>query len=674
MLRVFSEILLINAYWFSLPLIGYCLLIVVHEQKQTPAALKQAIASVLERHVFIKAFLSFAFISAIFAIVALVCYLFSLPVAVLAAFYVCLLGFTLFILGRSVLRNALKVESTDWLRLRSEFLLAKLAFVLLVVFLVADFLIALYAKSHAVNSADTYVHLSRIVAILSQGFTVESGFFRDVAEGGYHYNLIYALYAIPAQLFNILPFNVWSASFGFFRLLQWMAIFTLADYAWRNWLRDNTRVFFAATLTTILAIALFSPAFFIATYPNQIANAWLILLVIGLSVFEASKLPYIFVMAAVLLTFTHPTYALMAIVFLCMFMAVRVIFIGKRVLKDSRYLAVMGSTLAILLLGPLRTFLFPNRMTEVGFNVGDFEVIRLGFMTMMKPHFGFFAHPFNTMLFLIGTTGLYALLYYLRKDKKQFSIVLTLILFYPIVAFFPPAFTVLHSILPVWLIDRFMAMNGLTYVSVAMGLYYFFVFVSRQAKTLAVLPVSVKMPSQRTAYLMAFIVILCLSLFYLRQPGRFLTQYRAANDHYYDFMTRTYGSFHHVLKGEKMVVANQGDSYFLAAIFPIDVIAVEEGHTTPAADAKHRIQCQKRLLHSMAYADLKSIDAKYVAISKYEEDFDSMKLLADSRPFLKLVAGNTDFLIYSFDSKVTAPSPGEKPYKPCLIYQDIEKS
>lgn len=666
-----KDALLINAYWFSFPVIGYALLNLLFRWKRLSEGQRNIISLILDQNILIVGLASFALAAVVLGIVALVGYLFTAPVVILSVWYVLLLTVSIVFIALQLWRNLFTKKPIDLFGFKNQTLLARLAFIGFCTFAIIDFIVATQARSHAALGSDTYVHLSRIVAMLSQGLTIESGFFRDIPEVGYHMNLIYALYAVPAQLFGITPSVVWEYSFGFFRLIQWVGIFTLAWYVCAVWLKDRVNALFGASLTAMFAIGYFSMAFFIAVYPNQVVGLWLTMLVISLSQYDANRkaaaVPAL--LAAFLIMFTHPTYAMMAGMF------IGLLFITRLIVQRNEFKGVLlrqtaklyAAIIAILSISPLRSAFMPNHMTEAGVNVLKYDTINVGFLSMKQPAFSYVGKV-GTMLMLLGVFGLLFLLYRLWKNKRQWAIAFSLVMFYPIMVYIPFTYSILEAVFPVWLIDRFTAMNVLNFIGVPLGVYGLISIMQALSRKYN-LPRWVS--SQRTGILAfaAFIVVVG-SYYMVLAPGK-VTQYQEQNKHYYQFMDRTYQRFHTTLNDEKMVVAHRGDSYFLASVLPIDVVAIEDTHTTPSADAKDRLACQAQLLRTMRYTDLRAIDADYLVLSTYEKDFKRERKLAESKPYLKFVEGNADFYVYQF---LPDKSDSKKlPYKPCVEYQKIEK-
>ena len=549
-------------------------------------------------------------------------------------------------------------------------LIVKGVFLLLCTALGLDFVFSTLVESFAGNSADTYVHLSRIVSIMQEGFNIQSGFFTGIAETGYHYNIVYALYVPPSFMFD-LPYEVWKYSFGFFRLLQWLSIFTLAWYVWGYWLKARSHTLLAASSSTLFAMASLSALFYTAVYPNQIVNLWLILLVIAISLYERGYKAAIFAGfgLAFLATATHPTYSLMAAMLLALILLLRFIIERNKIHDIKNTLLFYGGTIAILMLGPVRTALFPYQLSEKQQSLGGFPTVEIGGLLIKRPD-NVLSYPWTKAgLVLLGTTGLIFLLVKLWRQKRQWAVGAALILFFPLVVYQPLGFGVVSNLLPLWVVERFTAMNSLRLISVPLGVYGVILVVTMLVR---------KRSAKRADVLKGLTWQLTVGFTLLLCAVNFLPSYQAVaknrveNDHYYRFMDRISRDFGNVLDKESVVVASTGDSYLLPAVLPVKVLAIEEGHTSPVADAVNRLKCQTYVMTTLRYEELKTVKADYVVIAKYDKTYGQQRLIADQTSYLDAIAENQEFYIYEF--LPNQGSASQAVYQPCLQYIQNEKN
>ena len=375
---------------------------------------------------------------------------------------------------------------------------------------------------------------------------------------------------------------------------------------------------------------------------------------------------------AFLITFTHPTYAVMSILFVGLVYIVKLIFrrqtfVNTTIKQTTKFYAVI---IGILSLAPLRSALMPNHMTEAGVSILKYDTLNLGFLKMKQPEI-ILHGKVGTALTFMGIFGSVFVLYKLWAYKRQWAIACSLILFYTIMVYVPFTFTVLQAVFPIWIIDRFTAMNVLTYITLPIGFYGIIwalqtIIIRSNKKSM------IWLRSDKVLPITLSVILVVLSAHYMVHAPSKVAQFRDENEHYYEFMDRTHATFRDVLNDEKIVVAHTGDSYLLASVLPIDVIAIEETHTTPSADAKDRSNCQKELMQNLDYEDLKAVHADYIVLATYEPTFMREKTIAEHSPYLRFVKGNADYYVYKF-----LPSKGsstEKPMAACTMYQKVESS
>lgn len=667
MLTVLKHFLLINAYWFSLPLIGFFILSMAQQFVKNDA-LQTLIQFGKKQHIFISSIICFTVAVALFSGSSLIFYLVQAPAICMTVIYIVFLVGALIYCGLIVSKNLFKDNELDTFRLKNKTLVVKAIFVILLLIITCDFFISTYIGSYALVSADTYVHLSRIESILSQGFTIQSGYFGGLPEAGYHYNVVYALYATASQVTHLQPFEVWRYSFGFFRLLQWLVIFMLAFYIIQNWLKRESYAYLGALLATILAIALYTPYFYTAIYPNQLVGVWLALLVLTLSLYERGmkEMKYCMFILAFITTMTHPTYALMAALFVGLFGAIRFLVERKTFFAEGKtHLITYGASIAILLLGPLRTITFPTRLNNKQIDVGSFAVTKIFGLDVKQPVGLIPNGTINVIILMLSLVGTLYVVIRLWRVKRQLAIALALLLFYPIIVYIPPVFTIFHKVLPLWVLDRFTAMDVLVYILVFVGIYAICEFLVKLGKGHFSNTVS-----QKIMISMLCILTLVISCRVSVNSYTQLATMRSENTHYYTFMAQTYNDFKGTLKDEKTVLANEGDSYLLGAILPINVLAIEPGHMSPVASADNRIACQNHLLSSFNYDDILASRISFIALSTYSKEYKKQVGIVESKPYLKLVAKDANFSIYKVNSR-GQESRGEV-YEPCKNYQRIE--
>jgi len=668
---IIREATLVSAYWFSLVLAGYgTVLLLKHVALVRARSVHVILDYVLDQSILGVFLMSFALEAALLGLISIPFYLLHWSATFYAVVYVLcgLIGWAY--LALRLVKNLFTRGVIDFFKLNGELLITKLLFSALCIFLIADFIFSLYAGSDVLNGSDAYVHLARMVTMLYSHFGIQDGFLSGVDETRYHFNVIYALFVIPSRLFNISPAEVWRFSFAFFRLLQWMAIFTLAWHVSAKWLEQGRRVLFMATTATLFAAGYYSGVFFVATYPNQIVNLWFVLLIMGVSYYEssdgASILPAL--IPAFLVTMTHPTYALMAVILVAFVILIRVLLEKRQFIYNTPGLYFYGKLAGVLALGPLVTFALPNRMTAAAYDFGDFPTVKVIGLSIFKPYNFLRDTPLQLSLLLIGTIGLWYLAYRLWSRKREWALVAALIIFYPLLVYEPIGFGVLHSRLPLWLIQRFNYMNVLNYVAMPVGMVALVDVSTRLLRSMRVRRI---LSWRRLAYAAPTLALLAISMYLVAPNHKILTINHAENKHYYSFIARTYDDFHSVIHNNDVVLANTGDSYFLPAVLPVKTVAIYSAHATPMADEADRLKCQSYLMDHLSYGDLKTVGVTTIVLSYYDANASKEMQLANSEPYLKEVATNQDFAVYRFTPNLKS-NERSIPYPACVAYQKIE--
>lgn len=663
--------LLVNVFWISLVPIGFALLMFFGENSKRFGAAGRFALFALRQQIVFRLLLAAAVAFAVFGVVAILCYLTHAPVVMFAVFYVMLLGASLVYMAIRLWRILrAKTEFTFSLAfpLRGPMLFyLTLATVLTAVGAVLfDFAVGNYIGAEVLDGSDAYVHIAKIMTMLHQGFSLDDGFFSTIVESRYHYNVVHALYALGSYVTGLPPAEVWRYSLGFFRVLVWASLFSFAYHICVYWLKNKTHALLVASLAVIVALARFSGYFFVANYPNEIVVPWLVLLVVGMSLYEAGRSgAFLMLMAAFLAMMTHPTYALMAAGFVTLTLVVKAVLQRREFLQDKKSLIMYLSVLGLLVLSPLVSFVFPDRMTEESFSFGPFTTTDIAGYPILTPYV---PRLFTEIAILaVCSLGFIGLVYLMRRTAKQLSIILALIIFFPIIAYNPLAFGIISDHLPLWLIDRFKAMNLLVYIALPLGAYMLAHILGWFGKNYFRQP---ERRMQNLKYLFMLALCCIFALNWIGTTYRNYTKHREPSKHYYAFLERTSNSFGHILKDNKVVVASLGDSYFLPSAVSIDVVAIYDAHATPVADSGSRRECLDHLMKSFDYSSLHAVKADYIVIAKYESDFSKTYTKLKSLPYLSKTAENSDFTVFVVDR---GQEPAYPANKSCEHYQQSER-
>lgn len=670
MLDKIAAMLLVDAFWFSFILIGYALLTVARTRLAVEGPVQRLAVFCLRQQLILRSIFALGASFVVFGLATVICYVFELPVAVLSIAYGLVLAVSviwLLLLGYRSLkrRESLTLKVTLPLHRQASFYLMLVTVIAAGLVLVADFAGSSYIGSEAMDGSDAYVHLSKITAIVNQGFSLQDGYFSHIVESRYHVNIVHAMYALGAWTLHMQPSEVWQHSLAFFRLLVWSSFFSFAYYAARNWLKqDRNWSLLLASLAVIAALSKFTGWFFVANYPNQIVTAWMVLFVILLSQYVMRNVGALgLLLTAFLITLTHPTYSLATALFVLLFIALRLLFQRRKFLKSRKDLLVYLASVGILMLSPVVTLLFPDRMTDESFSFGDFATSTIAGLKIFKP--GVPQDLTGMAILIVCTLGLAALVYNARKNKDQLLLVLALVLFFPLIAYNPLTFGLISEHLPLWLIDRFRAMNIFMFISFPFGAYAVVKIGARIFK-------GVKISTATRNALQCIVIILLVLAFsakFIKTTYRsFMFQHNASAG-FYGFMDRTHNDFGGILNNNKVVVASIGDSYFLPAVASIDVVAIYDAHATPVADSQSRLKCQEKLIKSFSYSDLRAVNADYVVLAKYAAEYNADRAKLNKLPYLSKTAENSELAVFAVNKNMPQTTAADKA---CSQYNRVE--
>lgn len=650
-------------YWASLAVIGFAALRFTWKKY-----FKAAKVDGVTDNPFLLIILSFGASVVMFGVASLPLYALQLPAIVYTVIYLgALLGAVVYLMSMvaGALAKKRSVTISGW-----RFWLAFTAGLSLVGILVFDYVVSTYFGAQFAEGSDTYVHVAKILSIWQYGFSIDDGFLEGVAETRYHFNAIYPLYLPIIQLGHVTPADAWNVSTGFFRFIQWITAGALMTVVARRLLRlDSKCSLWLGVVATVAAVAAVGGSRFmhVAMYPNTIENIWLVLLVVGLFLVVDSHrklgvaMSY---MAALLITLTHPTYALMAALFVALLFAGSLIGYWVKLYRlDGRYLLTLGGLFVILMLSPVITILFPDRMTDASFDFGNFksiEVLGVDILPVALPD-----TPLSVLfatISLIGYGFIVARLW-VQKKYQLLIAVLALVLFVYLLVNNPMFMAIVGDILPLWLLARFGAMNVLSLIIIPVGLYTI---------GLGVLRLVGKRELFRKVLICASIVIAVtgLGLSALRGYKSFYDNTKAIDHGYLDFVHRTQQTLGGVFQPGSVVIANLGDSYFLPASLPIKVIAVHAAHATPEADSANRLLCQEELYAGLFDNRLvATTGARYIVVAKWDAQYNGLIAKLSQDAMYRHIKDTPDFMVY----EIIVPNTGDViEDSPCRVYKKVE--
>ncbi len=662
----FAQPLVISIYWVSICLIGFALLNSLKDRFGPLLEFK----GIKDNIAFIILF-SFSLGSLAIGILSIPLYILRAPSLVGLIIYILLALLSLLYIGNILwLRRATLVSR---LRLSGENKVILFAFSVLAMALVGDFVTSGIFGTTLANGSDSYVHISRILSISQYGFSLDDGFLRGVVESRYNINVIYSLYIPAIQLFHLLPADAWNSSLGFFRLMQWVAIAAFSYFITRSWLKtDQYKAKLFAVAATIFAIAIYAGTNFKAGYPNIVINLWLILLIIGLSVMISETRKNIggilLLAASLLIALTHPTYSLMSFMYVTCFAVLMLLaeYTQHRKIELSKKLLYMGASAMILLLSPLFTNFFPDRMTAESFNFGAFDTVKMFGVDVLRIIMPTSVYEWS--IFIVISIGyIYLMRELLRRHNVNLVLLVSLLLSFVYLTSYNPFFMALvHSKLPIWVVGRFSAMNALQYVSITLGFYAIYQYVKH------------KKP-QKVYQAFGYGALIVFALTYCISTG--VASYRSfyantkGDDHgYRDFIHRTYDSLYGVIPPGSLVVTPASNAYFLPAVIPVHVIAIDSTHATPVADSDDRLACATKLQSSLFSAtDLRIINADYIIIAPWDKYFNENKSILDHQKRFTPIKQTSDFDVYRINKDINNEQATDLELQsPCYKYQKVE--
>ncbi len=668
-----KEFVLVNLFWVSLIMIGYAVLLFMSREKIFSSRIKEGVSFILRQPVPVVVFAMFVagFVSVVPMYIA--AYTASVSTRVVEVIYIGIvaacMGYIALSMVRSFNRKALeqRVANFRWVSLWP--------ILLLITVMGVDFLLSFMTKAYALLDGDTYYHMTRVVSMLSSGFVIDSGFFSGVPDASYHNNLVYALYATAAKILNLDPMTIWSYSQGIFRLMQWLAIYTLGYTVFRVVMGvvSRKKAVLYSLASVIVSMVIFVYYFYVAVYPSQIANLWFITLFVGcllLLVKERLIIGGVIVtISSILLGFTHPTYALIASGFLVFWLLVRLVFERHSISKSQLY--VYFSAIVILLVSPIVTKLMPSHITDAQSAIGNTEVWT--FLGLSMKSLGALV-PVALEQWLVLILSLIGLVYigYVSRRKTRFNVlILSLILFPYFVLYFPPVFTLASHILPVWVLERFVAIDVLRFILPTIGV-------------VALSNLTVLLLRKHTSFLgkahyslvqSVSMVIMMVVLALVLAPVNYqsLFKYEADNDYSYEYIDTLRKSIANAVPAGARILSDPLHSYTVPALMPVNVIAVSIGHSTTAADTENRIKCQQEMLSTFRYVDLHYTGVDYILISYNMKDFQNQYNALIGSAYVERIVDDGVYALFRVDKSFTDYSPGDTVTHECLQFTQEER-
>lgn len=618
----------VQLYWLSIVVIGY-ICVVALQRLTRDRFISNWSQLPFVAHVVVSVATAFG----LFGVYTLVGYALLIPGWWLGVTYLGSL-FLAVVAGLTVLRRTVIADCKKlWRAALSIKLLSPSGILLLV--LVGDFILSLYMGSFMVGDAP--VHISKLRHLLEHGFTLEDAYFGGVPETRHHLSVLHTLMAVPTW-FGVAAERSWFLAVSFLKLCKILVVYYLG---WRLSEKYSAKTRTAiASSCGLIAIGLFST--YAIGLPTYFAPVWVVLLTIGLLDVMRGKNYWLVIMTSCLIALTHSLIALSAVVLLA-FIGIGILLFNRPLLSKKLLLTFLASVV-LLLSTPLFTFMLPNRMTEAAKNTGadKLHYIHLGGQQAFKPEVAQITGIEEGSVILVSLAALGMVMTLLIVKKRGERIVLaSALLVLPLILYNPFSFTVLNKILPAWGIQRLAGANQLYLVFVPFGIVLLAELSSRLLSRLRItLPAS--LPT--TAVFCCALIILPLT-----QTHNALRRGEHAEETYYDRQRITLADMADIKKlaptvTDVVVMADDPDSIRLPALSPVHVLAVRDSRATPAADANHRLQCQKLLSNKLEAAVFKQADVSFV-LAKIGTELDDA---AKTKPYLRPVNHTSRRVLYQF--------------------------
>lgn len=668
--------IIINCFWFSLPVIGYAIIKFISSCRHTGTVTKTFSDIALRQHPFVQFIISFSVAVLVFAVISIPLYLFNVQVIVPVIIYVILVILSLGYLIYKSLFVLFRVSSEDVLQVKGQTLIVKMLFIVLCVVIVLDLFLTVFIVK-ACPWGDAIYHMSRVVSILNDGFNSTSSFHSNLPEGAYIYNVMYTLYAVPAKLFSLIPMKVNEYSLGFFRLLQWFSIFTLATVVFRDWLKVKRNTMLFSTIATLAAISLFSGILFVANYPNAIINIWLILFMIIISQpIRGGKtgigIGIILTSLALIITMTHPTYSMATACFLVLLTIVRLIFQRRHAIFNLTSSIFYIITLMTLMIGPLMVKCLPVRLQPDLVNIAQPPMISIFGHNVIQPIFP--SDPFTWIMWIVAVIAPIIVMVMMYKKGKVFesATLLSATTFFALTANDPVAMWLFRRLMiPGWVIERFSSIDVFRFINFSLiiyCIYYLVLWFIKKIKGPKILSIMTK--------LLVVVVIFVSLIFFAgnvwKSYSSLAKDWRQKNEAYLE-IDKDFMAYKDILNDNKLVISTDSSSYYLMSLFDIDVMAVEWGHWPLASDGGNRGICLSYILGSLNYEDLSATGADYIVSSSIGSEMKGVFQIASTKPYLKLILDDGHFWIFKFIKDNRPGNSSASVYQPCLKYQQNEQ-
>lgn len=562
-----------------------------------------------------------------------------------------------------------------------------IAILVVLAFIAFDFVLAVWNGALYADGSDIYVHYSRVFDIINSGrFTIRDGFLLGVDEVRYAFNFIYALFVPLMSMTSKVGASLIDTGFAAhaaFRAIQALAAgalsFSLLSYCAKL---KRLQVWIYSLLGVVMTFSFYH--FFSANYPNNIVFAWFVLLFIGMTVAYSTKFTkeglWMLVFIAVLSAGTHPTYALIAAVFLfVVYVLLWLVWLIKnklwfqpaKLFGFEFWMTVL--TCFILISSSLFAYLQPNNLTEASKLIESQNANLNIFGVNVFPPLPELIDNQTAVVSVLSILGTVAFLFLAWNKSWELGLMVSVMTFFVLITSSNPLFVfVMQRLgLPYWLIRRFNALNIIRFYRVYLvfgfvGLFKSVDYINRKLKI---------KPAVKMAMRCLITGVVVLSVLSIAKVGlgtvKSAVHYGSLNHDAIKIYSLMESQVRPYLKGEdSLILSTQYTSYYLPLISPVKVIYIDSNHTPPTAAALQREQCQNFLLDNLGEGEaVSALGVKYIVLDNFQPDELYSRQVAKLRSlpefYRELSVGGT-YAVFEVVTQQKSPAPV------CSEYLEIE--
>lgn len=496
-------------------------------------------------------------------------------------------------------------------------------------FIVVDGVLSTMRLSFLADGSDANVHLSRVVDIAENGFSIRDGFMQGIDETRYAINFIYALFVplvTAGAVAGTAPYEMAAVTPVFFRALQILAIgalaFGVAQLLFAKRKHATVLAYCVSVAAVIIGMSLNHFAF--SFYPNIVVFAWYVVLFFALLWQSDSKYRHLsfllLALSVITIAGTHATYAIMAGLLIALVRGVY--FVEDIVRRRSPFTTqfwVSVMAVAVLLLPGIFVFLQPNLMSDQAINTESAGAsVQLFGIRVFPPRLGLTDNLVWNVVQLIGVAGL-SMLGFRRSFRA--GVLITILLGISLITASNPVFVSIMNAahIPYWVMSRFPSLN--IFLTYSLPIVFGLVFVgmggawaarqwsSRRSVALTVGVVTVFVIG------VVILAIMDTGVAVQRQAKYFAKRNYTALETFRRIDREVMGH----IGNRQLVLASHYTSYYLPVVKPSTVVYTDALHMPPGGDASNRQQCQNQLFAQLNAPDVvRGTGVNWVVIDPYQ--------------------------------------------------------